>query len=300
MTTKLVDSILSVGTWKRGDIRAPHKPLLLLLSLGRIQRDQPRLLSYEELEGKLKSLLLDFGPPRKNVRAYYPFWRLQNDGDFWEIPEREAAVERNSNHVRSDDIPPAILKEVNAHGGFTEKAYSYFKANPSVLNDTVFQLLESHFPDSMHDAILEAVGIERFSWVVARKPRSSNFRDDILRLYGRKCAVCGYDGRLGVADLALEGAHVMWHSHGGPDEGSNGLLLCTLHHKLFDRGAIGISSEQTILVSQHVSGGEQVRDWVTRYSGARLSDPVDAAAKILSQHIQWHRTQVFREPALPT
>lgn len=298
MSRDILGDILSVGTWKRGDVRAPHKPLLLLLALARIQNGDSRLIPYAELESKLKSLLLDFGPPRQNVRAFYPFWRLQNDGDFWEIPERQAAIEQNSNRVRQDDIPPAVLKAVNAHGGFTEEAYTYLQTHPKELNETVIQLLESHFPPSMHEAILDAIGLDRFTWVVARKKRSGTFRDDVLRLYGRKCAICSYDGRLGVADLALEGAHVMWHSHGGPDQGNNGILLCTLHHKLLDRGAIGISDDQNVLVSQHVSGGTQVYDWITRFAGCPIAAPIDSTASIHPEYILWHRTQVFRDPPL--
>jgi len=299
MNQEVLQDILNVGTWKRGDIRAPHKPLLLLLALGRIQNDEPRLIPYAELEPKLKSLLIDFGPPRKNVRAYYPFWRLQNDGKFWEIPERQVAIEQNANHARQDDIPPGILKAVDAHGGFTEKVFAYLQTHPKELNDTVIQLLESNFPPSMHEAILEAIGIVRFVWVTAKRKRSGMFRDDILRLYGRKCAICSYDGRLEGADLALEGAHVMWHSHGGPDEGNNGLLLCTLHHKLLDRGAIGISDDRNVLVSQHVSGGSQVQEWITKFAGLPFAAPIDSAARLNSQYIHWHRTQVFRDPPIP-
>ena len=37
--------------------------------------------------------------------------------------------------------------------------------------------------------------------------------------------------------LGIEAAHIKWHQAGGPDTEDNGLALCTLHHKRFDRGA---------------------------------------------------------------
>jgi len=296
---QFVNDILSVGTWKRGHVRAPHKPLLLLLALSQAQSGNQRLVSYEEMEPRLQGLLLDFGPPTKQVRAYYPFWRLQNDGDFWEIPERAEAIAENQSRVQRGDIPPAILKSVNAYGGFTDEVFRFFRKNTDALDETVAKLLDAHFPPSMHDAILDAIGLERVTTTTEGKKRSATFREDILRLYGRRCAICLFDGRLGVGDLALEGAHVMWHACGGPDEATNGLLLCTFHHKLLDRGAIGISRERTVLVSQHVSGGEQVREWIRRFAGTQIALPVDPSAHIQTKYISWHRTQVFRDPPLP-
>jgi len=47
-----------------GDRRAPHKPLLILLMLGRYQRGDFRSLLFEEAQVQLKELLFEFGPPR--------------------------------------------------------------------------------------------------------------------------------------------------------------------------------------------------------------------------------------------
>ena len=53
--------------WRRGDERAPHKPLLILYALGRLQTGASRLIPFDELEKPLTRLLEDFGPPRKSV-----------------------------------------------------------------------------------------------------------------------------------------------------------------------------------------------------------------------------------------
>lgn len=39
--------------WRSGGQRAPHKPLLLLLALGRMQAGGERLMSFEEAEEPL-------------------------------------------------------------------------------------------------------------------------------------------------------------------------------------------------------------------------------------------------------
>ena len=52
-----------LNVWKRGDERAPHKPMLLLLAMGRAVRGEERLVSFREIEAPLTDLLRHFGPP---------------------------------------------------------------------------------------------------------------------------------------------------------------------------------------------------------------------------------------------
>ncbi len=66
---ELLTRITTLNVWKKGDQRAPHKPLLLLLALGRIQADLPRLIPFDQIDTKLTQLLQDFGPSRA---SYYP------------------------------------------------------------------------------------------------------------------------------------------------------------------------------------------------------------------------------------
>lgn len=60
---ELLQQIESLNVWRRSDQRAPHKPLLLLYALGRLQQGQRRL-SYAEVDEKLRALPDTFGPPR--------------------------------------------------------------------------------------------------------------------------------------------------------------------------------------------------------------------------------------------
>jgi len=70
--------------------------------------------------------------------------------------------------------------------------------------------------------------------------------------------MCGYDGRLGREPVGLEAAHVQWWTFSGPDEVRNSMALCQLHHKLFDRGALGLRSDRTIRVSPAFSASSDV------------------------------------------
>ena len=76
-----------VKFWRTRGQRAPHKPLLVLLALGRVAQGEKRLARYEQdIERPLTDLLERFGPPRKKIHPEYPFGRLKNDG-LWEIPD---------------------------------------------------------------------------------------------------------------------------------------------------------------------------------------------------------------------
>ena len=81
---ELKQQIRQITVWKRGDQRAPHKPLLLLYALGRCLNDGERLLPYGEVDRELRPLLMEFGPERKSCHTEYPFQRLANDG-IWEL-----------------------------------------------------------------------------------------------------------------------------------------------------------------------------------------------------------------------
>ena len=105
------------------------------------------------------NLLLAFGPPAKSYHPEYPFWRLQNDGTFWEIPEREEAMARRGERLRTGDVPPSILRTVDARGGFSGPVFALLRARPDLVAELTADILEEHFEASFHEGILDAVGM---------------------------------------------------------------------------------------------------------------------------------------------
>jgi hypothetical protein len=71
--------------------------------------------------------------------------------------------------------------------------------------------------------------------------RSSGWPERVLSAWDRHCAFCSYDGQRGSAAVGIEAAHVRWYNIDGPDELDNGLALCALDHKLFDRGDLALT-----------------------------------------------------------
>lgn len=299
--TTILDLVNNIKTWKRGDERAPHKPLLLLIALARIQRGEPRLIPYRDanadldVETKLTELLAEYGPARKAHKPYEPFWRLQNDG-LWQIPEREALISERPDDTTGGMLV-SLLRKHNAQGGLPEQLDAALRADPDQVNRVAGLLLDSNFEPSLHEEILDAVGMP---WVVVQKrprKRDPGFRDAVLRIYEYRCAVCDYAGRLGMRVLNLEAAHVRWHAFDGPDELDNGIAMCSFHHRAFDRGAIGLDQRRRIQVSQEVHGGEHTEHWLLRYAGQPLRMPQAGQPPPQLSHVAWHEKQVFRGPA---
>jgi putative restriction endonuclease len=290
----LINQIESINVWGRGTERAPHKPLLLLLALASLQRGEARQQPYGQIEEKLRHLLEEFGPSRRNYHPEYPFWRLQNDGDFWEIPQRNAIEAGKGRDVV--DKSAAILRTYHATGGFAQPIYAWLRSDPTLVQRLVSNILHAHFPPSLHEPLLDAVNMPLAESIPVRVARDPNFWRTILRIYEHRCAVCGFDGRLGNSSIAINATHVKWAAAGGPDSEENGLALCVLHHRLFERGAIGMDDSYRVLVSQHLHGGTEVMQRVFHYAGTPLRQPQPGSARIAEEYIAWHYSEVFRHP----
>ena len=297
-----------VKFWRTHGQRAPHKPLLVLLALGRVARGEERLARYEQdIERPLTDLLERFGPPRKTIHPEYPFSRLSNDG-LWEIPGGESLPA-----TRQGDLHRSGLIKHAVTGGFPESIYELLLSNSELVQQAAQALLYEHFPYSLHDDIRTAAGFPTeflvqeslsppYGLVVPRAPartRDRNFRHAVLRAYECRCAVCGFDLRLEDELLGLEAAHIKWHSAGGPSKVPNGLALCSIHHKALDRGALGlapVAGEFKVLISAKVQGESDTTRWFWDCHGTPLRHPRSSEFKPRAEFVKWHAREVFRHP----
>ena len=277
----------TVNVWKRGDARAPHKPLLLLLALGRLSRGEGAI-SFSECEPILANLLREFGPDVRHVHPELPFWHLQTD-KLWILDVEDDVLNA------SGGPSPARLRDRDAVGWFPTEIETLLTSSPDLAVEAARRLLEAHFPDSLHQDILNAVGLSLDRVTVSRKARDPRFRERILEAYGKRCAVCRMDILLDDDSIGLEAAHIQWHQAGGPDTEANGLALCTLHHKLFDYGAFTLHDERRVLVSERVKGGEELERVLLRHHGQPLARPVRPDFAPGPAFIDWHRRQVFKQ-----
>lgn len=291
---ELLDRVAGVRIWRRAGQRAVSKPLLMLLALAKCTQGE-RELRFADIDPVMQDLLREFGPSRSSYHPEYPFWRLQNDG-LWEVEDADDLPTRESN----TDARRSVLLDKNSAGRFPKAVYDLFAADRQLVADVVHSLLDAHFAQSMHDEILSAVGLS-IDWTTSRRQRRDPaFRDRVLRAYEHRCAICGLQINLGSSEIGLEAAHIRWHQAGGADRESNGLALCVMHHKLFDRGALTVSENKlTVMVSEHVYGGGGFGDWVMSFHNHPIESPDRSAYRPDSASLRWHWEQVFRRPPRP-
>jgi len=286
--------VSSLNVWKRGRERAVHKPLLVLMLLARAQRGESNRVRFVEIEKPLDRALREFGPPAGTVHPEYPFWHLKTDG-IWEVEDAEKLPPKKG----GSSPAKTTLRKLDAVGRVPDNLWRDLLDHPDQIAGLARTVLAEYWPETLHEDIAVSLGLDLEGQGVAgrRKMRDPRFRDLVLRAYERRCAVCGYDGRLGDKLVGVEAAHVRWHTDGGPDRVENGLALCSLHHKMFDLGVIGLTGGLEVKVSRDFSGREAVGEMVLRYQGRGLVGPQAGEPVVGVEYLRWHDRNVFRGPA---
>jgi putative restriction endonuclease len=293
MTKQALQDLFSkITVWKRGGERAPHKPLLALYALGKCARREGRLIAYSDVDQDLRKLLREFGPTRQSYHPEYPFWRLQNDG-IWQL----RGAERVGARASSTDAKKSELLRYDVHGGFTEEVYSRLGRDRKLLAWIARDVLDANFPPSIHEDILQAVGLDLEAEELGPTGRDPRFREKVLRAYEYRCALCGFDLRLGDVLVGVEAAHIQWSQAGGPDTEVNGVALCVMHHKLFDRGAFTLTDSMEIQVSERAHGSTGFQEWLMAFHGKPMRPPLRESYYPEAQFTSWHLKEVFQGPS---
>lgn len=298
----LMERFLQLRVWSERGRRAPHKPLLVIWAIGRCLKGEPRLAPFSLVDSELTRLLRRFGPHRKTIQTHRPFWRLQND-NAWEIDRPHLVRLTTGGDARSGD-----LNKHNIQGGLIESDYDRLRNNPDLALGIINALLVAHFPYSLHDDILRAAGFDeqgdspRISdWIdyyATRRyrQRDNAFRKMMLDAYGNQCAVCEFAVCLNDSPVAIEAAHIRWHAAAGPSEVRNGLVLCSLHHNLFDCGAFTLLPDLKVFVSD-AAKGQGLQETLGKYHGVYLHVlPDDTQRRPAPEFLKWHTREVFRTP----
>ena len=309
-THDILERFEQLRLWSSNDRRAPHKPLLALWAIGRCLSGADQMAPFSLVDQELRKLLAAFGPHRKVMHTEFPFWRLRNDG-VWRLDRPEHVTTTNSG-----DAHRSSLLGSDIHGGLLEDDYATFRANPEVARQVADMLIDAHFPASYREDILRATGFagssrdavrarpaprevrdEAPEYQIARRlKRHPDFRWAVLSAYDDQCAICGLDIRLAGQPIAVEAAHIHWLKDAGPWDVRNGLALCVLHHRLFDRGAFTVMRDYRVVVATQVDGLGS-NDALVRFDGQPLRIiPTDRDLRPDGRYLSWHAREVFRAP----
>jgi putative restriction endonuclease len=214
--------------------------------------------------------------------------------DWWnENPIIGCIVLTNPIFFKKDDwiSPPENWSNSIVQG----KSYDSTEAIGDKLWKQIESLLNKYLhntPESKNQLILEQDAHSMYSTSILTKVRLGQgaFRILITDAYSRKCSISG-EKTLPV----LEAAHIKPYAKSGPHFISNGLLLRSDLHKLFDSGYITINSEYRIEVSKKIKEEfENGRDYY-KYHGSQLNNiPLKERDKPNLDYIDWHNNNLYK------
>lgn len=127
-------------------------------------------------------------------------------------------------------------------------------------------------------------------YVVEGRQGQGAFRARVLDAYGRRCAITGER-----TEPVLEASHIMSYKHNGPNRVSNGLLLRSDMHQLFDEGLITVTTDYHIEVSRKIKELYDNGREYYRFHGERLCLlPTRMEDKPERASIVWHNDNIFQ------
>ncbi len=117
------------------------------------------------------------------------------------------------------------------------------------------------------------------------------FRVLVTEAYERRCAVSG-ERTLPV----LEAAHIKPYAKSGPHLISNGLLLRSDLHILFDDGYLTVTEDLKVEVSRNIKEKfENGREYYRYHGKPLITVPGDSNQRPSHEFLRWHNTEVFQE-----
>jgi HNH endonuclease len=146
------------------------------------------------------------------------------------------------------------------------------------LEQTVQAELEdsgSFSPSDVTDARLKIMAA-----IVQRRGQRA-FREALMRAYGGRCAITGCS----IGEI-LEAAHIYPYRGDATNHVTNGLLLRSDLHTLFDCGLIAIDEAEEVLIAEELGGSEY-----ERYRGTRLQLPDNPSSRPSGDALRQHREQ---------
>lgn len=275
--------------YRKGDQRAPHKPLYLLFCISGVQAGTDRLHSFDAVYQTLKPALRMFAPRTASVHPEYPFWRLQHDG-LADFSADGPLVSRKS----SDDPTVSSLRQQNARGGLLEPDYQMLRGNLQLQSLTIHKILDAHFPASVHEDIVQFFGLVLDDRHANDRTSDTEFRNQVLSAYDNSCAITGFNLDVSGRPVGVEAAHIFWPQSGGNDEPSNGIAMTVLHRKLFHLGLFSIDSDYRFIVAAETSDRGSSKFALSALSGKKMSLPKEKALWPNQTALSWHQRWVFR------
>lgn len=147
------------------------------------------------------------------------------------------------------------------------------------------------FQDS-HAPFQHLAARDRVNQLTNRAVRNRNFRKNVLRAYGERCAITGLRLINGGGRAEVEAAHIRPVERDGPDIVSNGIALSGTAHWMFDRGLVGLADDLSVLVSRQCNDLNAVSSMIN--SSGKILAPERPANRPRTEFVTWHRENCFK------
>lgn len=198
-----------------------------------------------------KTLILGW---RDTVGVFAGFDYTRHDGPLGASPSiqlreaalRDAVVDGFAPHNKGNR-ELAIAFRPDFLGAYIENLESLHECGQADQEIGVLQRIGKEAQQVRDGEIAKVIAPKRRYAVVSTKRalREINFRDRVLTAYGHRCAMCGVQLRL------LDAAHILPVACPGSTDGTdNGVALCTLHHRAYDRAFVAFGPDFRIHVNR--------------------------------------------------
>jgi hypothetical protein len=149
-TQELFTAVQSLRPHSARGEPAPHKPIVLLVALGRLAAGHDRLMQFAEVKETIDDALVAAGRPR---HAHQPFWRLLSSSPLlWEMPEEDR---RKVRQTASGDATTSSMLRTRA--GFPAATVRVLR-DPNTFSKVV-ALLSEQIPQASRAQVLALAGI---------------------------------------------------------------------------------------------------------------------------------------------
>lgn len=152
-------------------------------------------------------------------------------------------------------------------------------------------------PDTGAESILLPVLVQPTSPTtqprfVMTRTHQSFFRRAVLASYGNRCCLCGIELK-----PLLIGSHIKPWSAASEEERTdpeNGLCLCVLHDKAYDRGLLSVTTDYQVIVSP------VIKKSTVKFTQLTLAEfdkqPIQMPSRFAPkpEYLQWHWEKVFQ------
>ncbi|WP_102345898.1 phosphorothioated DNA-binding restriction endonuclease [Bacillus sp. Marseille-P3661] len=284
---KLVEEIDKIKLHKQKKIGASlKKPLLLLLLISLIEgkKVNQNKFHFTYIEKELDSLIRMFGGRSGTSQPEQPFHHL-NSSIIWDIHVPDGVQFSNSK-----TLPRSILRDPETYGYFNDEVYQLLQSDQVARIKVIQYILEKYWPETVQSDLRELLNLP---FNVNIKKRNRNFMYQVLANYRHKCAVCGFSSLFNQVTFGIDAAHIYWHAYGGPDEITNGLALCKLHHWALDRGVFTIDpvNFEIIVSGKFVAQDSKSIELLEVIKGQKIDSFRDVPPD--RGFIEWHNDNVF-------